>query len=152
MEIGTLIIGIVIGFIIGGITFFAIAKTMQSNSDKKVTHNEAELKALLAIQANQHLDISRKALADIQSRTADLASQLDEYEQSLTQVANSDDDTKVTFFGEHASVFLRNNNTGSKHDPALAQPDAQPRDFANTGSGVFVGVDTEAKKENKSQS
>ena len=152
MEIGTLIVGIVIGVIIGGSLGFIVMKTMQSNSEKKVTHTESELKALLAIQARQHLDISRKALADIQNRSADLASQLNDYEESLTQVASTGAEAKDTFFGEHASVFLRNSLKASKHDLALAQPDSQPRDFANTGSGVFVGVDTRAAKENKSQS
>jgi uncharacterized membrane-anchored protein YhcB (DUF1043 family) len=152
MEIGTLIIGIVIGLVIGGTLGFVALKAMQSNSVEKASHSEAELKALLAIQARQHLDVSRKALADIQGRTADLVSQLNDYEESLTEATASGDETTSTFFGEHASLFLRNSLETSKHDIALAQPDAQPRDFANTGSGVFVGVDTKASKENKSQS
>ena len=151
METSTLIIGIVIGLIIGGIIGFVVLKAMQTKSNDKASHSEGELKALLAIQARQHLDVSRKALADIQSRTADLVSQLNDYEESLTQVASSSNETKDSFYGEHASVFLRNSLKASKHDLALAQPDAQPRDFANTGSGVFVGVDTKAKEENKSQ-
>ena len=96
MEIGTLIVGIVIGVIIGGSLGFIVMKTMQSNSEKKVTHTESELKALLAIQARQHLDISRKALADIQNRSADLASQLNDYEESLTQVASTGAEAKDT--------------------------------------------------------
>lgn len=151
METSTLIIGIVIGLIIGGIIGFVVLKTIQSKSDDKASHSEGELKALLAIQARQHLDVSRKALADIQSRTADLVSQLNDYEESLTQVASSSNETKDSFYGEHASVFLRNSLKASKHDIALAQPDAQPRDFANTGSGVFVGVDVKAPKANKSK-
>lgn len=152
MEIGTLIIGIIIGAILGGIGSFIAIRNMQSSSEKKVTHSEAELKALLAIQARQHLDISRKALSDIQHKTTALASQLNDYEESLTHVASSKDETKDTFFGEHASVFLRNSLKANKNDIALAQPDAQPRDFANTGSGVFVGGDAKATEENKSQS
>jgi uncharacterized membrane-anchored protein YhcB (DUF1043 family) len=151
MEISTLITGIVIGLIIGGIIGFIIVKNRQSNSDSKVNHNEAELKALLAIQARQHLDISRQALTDIQNKTAALATHLNDYEESLTQATMSASDSKESFFGEHASVFLRNSLKANKNDLALAQPDTQPRDFANSGSGVFGGVKAKALQENKSQ-
>jgi hypothetical protein len=151
MEIGTLILGIIIGLVIGGILGLVAFRTMQSNSQKKVNHTEDERKALLAIQARQHLDISRQALTDIQNRTAELASHLNEYEESLTQATMSAGEVKETFFGEHASVFLRNSLEAHKKDLALAQPDTQPRDFANSGSGVFVGVASKAQKKNKSQ-
>nr|WP_297347037.1 DUF1043 family protein [uncultured Glaciecola sp.] len=151
MEISTLITGIVIGLIIGGIIGFIIVKNRQSNSDSKVNHNEAELKALLAIQARQHLDISRQALTDIQNKTAALATHLNDYEESLTQATMSASDSKESFFGEHASVFLRNSLKANKNDLALAQPDTQPRDFANSGSGVFGGVKAKALQANKSQ-
>lgn len=152
MEIGTLIIGIIIGLVIGGILGLVAFRTMQSNSQQKVNHTEDERKALLAIKARQHLDISRQALTDIQNRTAELASHLNEYEESLAQATTSAGEVKETFFGEHASVFLRNSLEAHKKDLALAQPDTQPRDFANSGSGVFVGADAEVMKKNKSQS
>ncbi|MFT5713337.1 MAG: hypothetical protein ACI9DQ_001749, partial [Glaciecola sp.] len=60
-------------------------------------------------------------------------------------------DSKDSFFGEHASVFLRNSVKANKNDLALAQPDTQPRDFANSGSGVFDGVKAKSSKENKLQ-
>lgn len=68
----------------------------------------------------------------------------------LKKATSSAGETKDAFFGEHASVFLRNSYKTSKNDLALAQPDAQPRDFANSGSGVFVGLVAEPAKENKS--
>ncbi|WP_226988920.1 YhcB family protein [Brumicola pallidula] len=151
MEIGTLITGIVIGSILGAIIGFIAVKNMRSNSENKVNHTEAELKALLAIQARQHLDISRQALTDIQNKTAALATHLNEYEESLAQATMTAADSKDSFFGEHASVFLRNSLKANKNDLALAQPDTQPRDFANSGSGVFVGVAAKAPKENKSE-
>lgn len=151
MEIGTLAIGIIIGLVIGGALGAVLFKSLSASSEKKLGHNEQELKALLALQARQHLDLSRNALNEIQSKTAELARQLNDYEETLTQATTSNEDTKDTFFGEHASLFLRNNLQSNKHDIALAQPDAQPRDFANSGSGVFVGVEAEVEKENKSQ-
>ena len=151
MEIGTLIIGIIIGLVIGGILGLVAFRAMQSNSQQKNNHTEDERKALLAIQTRQHLEISRQALTDIQNRTAELASHLNDYEDSLAQATTSAGEVKESFFGEHASVFLRNSLEAHKKDLALAQPDTQPRDFANSGSGVFVGVDTKAIKKNKSQ-
>jgi phage-related minor tail protein len=159
MEIGTLVVGIIIGLIVGGtagsLVVYAIMKSAANASDQKVNHTEQELKALLAIQARQHLDTSRSALADIQQKTDELAKQLLDYEESLTQATSSADESKDTFFGEHASLFLRNNLKNNKQNIALAQPDAQPRDFANSGSGVFVGGvanDPVSQEENKSQS
>ena len=151
MEIGTLVIGIIIGLIIGGLIGFISVKSMQSKTAQKATHTEDELKALLAVQASQHLNVSRQALTDIQNKTAELAGQLNNYEDSLRKANSSADETKDTFFGEHASVFLRNNVKTSKNDLALAQPDAQPRDFANSGSGVFVGLSSEPVAVNKSK-
>jgi uncharacterized membrane-anchored protein YhcB (DUF1043 family) len=151
MEIGTLVIGIIIGLIIGGLSGFISVKSMKSKKVQKASHTEEELKALLAIQARHHLDISRQALAGIQNKTAELAGQLNSYESSLKKATSSAGDTKDAYFGEHASAFLRNNLKTSKNDLALAQPDAQPRDFANSGSGVFVGLVAETVKENKSE-
>ncbi len=151
MEIGTLLIGIIIGLIIGVVLGLVAFRTMHSNSQQQVNHTEDERKALLAIQTRQHLNISRQVLNDIQNRTAELASHFNEYEESLTKATTSAGEMKESFFGEHASVFLRNTLEAHKKDLALAQPDTQPRDFANSGSGVFVGVEAKAAKKNKSQ-
>ncbi|MBF7074900.1 DUF1043 family protein [Glaciecola sp. MH2013] len=154
MEIGTLVVGIIIGLVVGiatgALVAYVLMKSAANASDQKMSHTEQELKALLAIQARQHLDVSRNALADIQLKSEELAKQLTEYENSLTQATTSGEESKDTFFGEHASLFLRNNLKNDKQDLALAQPDAQPRDFANSGSGVFVGSEAGAKEENKS--
>lgn len=151
MEISTLVTGIIIGLIIGGLIGVLAVKSTQSKTSQKASHTEDELKGLLAIQARQHLDISRHALTDIQNKTAELASHLNEYEDSLTKATTNAGETKESFFGEHASLFLRNNFKTSKSNIALAQPDTQPRDFANSGSGVFIGQVSNPLKSNKSK-
>lgn len=51
----------------------------------------------------------------------------------------SDDDSKVPFYGEQATTYLRNNLKGSDKSRVQRVSDTQPRDFANSGSGLFVG-------------
>ena len=43
---------------------------------------------------------------------------------------------KMTFFGEQATALLR--NTHKQRTPKALSSDEQPRDFANSASGLFI--------------
>jgi len=47
--------------------------------------------------------------------------------------------SKVPFYGEQATTYLRNNLKGSDKSKVNRVSDTQPKDFANSGSGLFVG-------------
>lgn len=149
MDIISILVGIVVGLIIG----FAIAwswSTAVSKAKHKANNvTEAQLKALLAQQAQSHLQHSRTSLDVIESELQALRTSVNNYENNLQ---NSDEDQSGSaFFGEHASVFLRNTQLpASKTKLDLASED-QPRDFANNGSGLFVGSPADDVNNNSSE-
>jgi len=137
MDFLTLIIGIVIGIVFG----FSIAWVWASANAKAkgiaTTATEAELKALLAEQANEHLRRGSESIERITDELEALKSSMIQYEQSLSTPLQ--DESRSSFFGEHAGLFLRNTKPvvgkSSKHE----YTEDQPRDFSSGASGLFVG-------------
>jgi hypothetical protein len=138
MDLFALFIGIVIGLIVG----FALAwvwSSLAAKAKKTVEESvEKELKGLLAQQAKNHLDVSRESIRTLEAELSRLLTSVKDYEQSLS--VTTEDYSKNTFFGEHASMFLRNNEIKPQKTISVKSNDDQPRDFANSGSGVFVGT------------
>ena len=63
-----------------------------------------------------------------------------EYEYELLLEQGSDEEgNKVPFYGEQATTYLRNNLKQSDKARVKRVSDTQPKDFANAGSGLFVG-------------
>lgn len=138
MDLFTLFIGLIVGLILGFAVAWFWANSMVQAKKSVVKSTEAELKELLKQQAKSHLQTSRETIQTLESELKRLLNSVTEYENTLS--ATSEDYTQNTFFGEHASMFLR--NTDSKSSKTIApkkDPDNQPKDFANSGSGVFVG-------------
>jgi uncharacterized membrane-anchored protein YhcB (DUF1043 family) len=144
-------LSVVIGIVIGSIISFAIAWQMATARAKQKGNNlsrsEQELKTILAQQAHHHIESSKESIEAIQMRLQQLTNNIQQYEASL-QVGTEEND-KATFFGEHASVFLRNNSSVKASNDKLNVGDAPPRDFANNGSGLFVGNVAKDTNENK---
>ncbi|MCW8109469.1 YhcB family protein [Alteromonas ponticola] len=124
------------GLIIG----FFVARHMYTGSDNSIAEQRAEqsVKDLMAQQAEHHIHQTRHTIEDIENQCYALKQQLEEYEMLLKQ--NDDDDSpRVPFYGEQATSYLRNNLKGKEKSKASKVAGAQPLDFANTGSGLFVG-------------
>ena len=96
------------------------------------------MKEILAQQAQHHIHQTRQSLESIESQCDVLKQQIEEYEMLLTQ-GNDSEDSKVPFYGEQATTYLRNNLKKSDKARVKRVADTQPRDFANSGSGLFVG-------------
>jgi len=137
MDILTLIIGLVIGILFGFIVAWMWASANAKTKYKANNASEAELKALLAQQAQNHLHTSKTSLNTIERELSALRQSLDRYDQTLNTPES--DEAAMPFYGEHASVFLRNNTQIDSADQVDATSDAQPKDFANNGSGLFAG-------------
>jgi uncharacterized membrane-anchored protein YhcB (DUF1043 family) len=137
MDITTLFIGIVVGLLLGaGLTYMWASSVQKANSQAN-NSTEAELKSLLAEQANSHLRTSSETIERISGELNALKTSMMQYEQSLSMPL--EDESRTTFFGEHASLFLRNSPpsvTKSANDSSTGD---QPRDFSNGASGLFVG-------------
>jgi|GEM_PF-143263 len=142
MDLMQIIIGVIIGAVVASAIFFIMLRAQGKSADK-AGHSEAELKAILAAQARVHLDSSAALIGEIESKAHQLKEQLQNYEQSLASGDIKEDDSQSSFFGEHASVYLRNSTKKDKKDPALANTEAQPRDFSGNSSGLFVGGKTD---------
>ncbi|MFC4702011.1 ZapG family protein [Glaciecola siphonariae] len=147
MDLISIVVGALIGVVIGFIIAWQWASIRANKKGANLSRSEKELKTILAEQAHHHISSSKESIEAIQLRLEQLTNNLQQYESSL-QVGSEEND-KVSFFGEHASVFLRNNKSVKASNDRINVGDAPPRDFANNGSGLFVGNVAENKTLNK---
>lgn len=137
MDFLTLFIGLIVGLIVGFAVAWFWTNSMTNSENTSVKSTEVELKNLLAQQAKSHLQTSRESIQTLEAELQRMQASVTEYENTLS--ASSEEYTQNNFFGEHASMFLRNTDSKSNKAIASKNPDNQPKDFANSGSGVFVG-------------
>lgn len=132
IPVALLVVGLIIGFF--------TARFMYSGKGNTKASKQAEqnIKELLSQQAEHHIHQTRQAVESIEKQCDALKQQINEYEGLLTQ--GEDDTPRVPFYGEQATTYLRNNIQGKEKAKPVAVPEAQPRDFANEGSGLFVGA------------
>jgi len=142
----TIAISSLIGFALGLLVAFIWKKASSNTTTSGLSHSEDEMKTIFVEQARHHIETNKEAIDAIHARLEQLVNNTQQFESSL-QIGNESND-KTAFFGEHASVFLRN----SKRSPASSlseNREAQPLDFSSKSSGVFVGNATESKTVNK---
>ena len=137
MDAVTLLVGVIIGILVGVFATAIWFKVNASQSKATSSASEAELKTLLAQQAQSHISQTQQSVLKLEQELNLLKASVTQYENALT--INDSDDTRSAFFGEHASVFLRNTTEQNNKFVVEKSSDAQPRDFANNGSGLFVG-------------
>lgn len=144
IAIALLIVGAVIGF------FAARFWYTKGQSQTTVKQAENDLKALLAQQAEHHVFQSRQLVETVEKQCQALKEQLNNYESLLTPDEASQKPT-VPFYGEHASTYLRNTLNQDAKLHQASSTDTQPRDFADAGSGLFVGQAESPKNEDKQE-
>ncbi|MBT1452470.1 DUF1043 family protein [Glaciecola sp. XM2] len=147
MEIVSVIFGVVVGVVIGVAVAWQWANIKAKQKGADLVRSEQELKTILAQQAHHHIESSKESIDAIRLRLEQLTNNLQTYEASLS-IANEETD-KASFFGEHARMYLRNHTPVSSSSDSANQGDAPPRDFANNGSGLFVGNISNQKSANK---
>ena len=103
VSLALLVVGLIIGFFAG--RFF-----QQKQGAGNTAQTEKQVKEILAQQAQHHIHQTRQSLESIESQCETLKQQIEEYELLLEQ--GSDDDSKVPFYGEQATTYLRNNLKG----------------------------------------
>lgn len=137
MNVVEFLVGVGVGLLIGFAVAWVWANSLTKAKVSASSSTEAELKSILTQQAKSHLEASRGSIQTLESELNRLLTSVKAYEQSLTSA--SEDYTKSSFFGEHASIFLRNSDEKINKDSIKELVDNQPKDFANSGSGVFAG-------------
>ncbi len=132
------IVGLLL-LIVGAIIGFFVAKFL---ADKKLAeqaqkYSDSTLKEIMAQHAADHLSESRALVEAMQSKCEALALQLDSYESVLNASQTDDQGNHLSFFGEHATAFIRHQQVKQKRKPTTAE--FQPRDFSSESSGLFDG-------------
>lgn len=132
------IIGLLL-LVAGGVIGFFVAKFVfndrrEVDSDKS---NEQTMKQIMAQQATTHINETRQVLDSMEAQCDNLREQLNAYEGLLEVNTQSEDGNKLNYFGEHATVYIRNtqNTSKTKREPS----EFQPRDFSSGSSGLFDG-------------
>jgi len=135
IYIALLVVGLVIGLVIAKASFAADNPTQQQSA-------KAEQEQVMLAQLRNQLAAAQESIQSIEAQSAQLQSQMTEFDYILTTHENQDEQPKITFFGEHASPYLRMQNK-AKRDKSNAE--SQPRDFSNSGSGLFDGNKNKTK-------
>lgn len=132
------VIGILL-LVVGGIIGFFIAKQLLENklSNQKSQTSEQTIKEIMAQQAATHLYQSRQVAETLQQQCDALRTQLDAYEDLLNSEVSSEDKNQLSYFGDQATAFIRNQQNQQKTQRASSE--IQPQDFSNESSGLFSG-------------
>jgi uncharacterized membrane-anchored protein YhcB (DUF1043 family) len=137
MEVIIALVGVLVGLVIGMAVSWQWANAKAKRKGADLVRSEQELKSIIAQQSHHHIESTKESIDAIRMRLEQLTNNLQTYEASLN-VTNEESD-KASFFGEHARMYLRNNTSTSRSNDKPNDTGAPPRDFANNGSGLFVG-------------
>ena len=131
VSLGLLVVGGIIGFFIA--RYIYVEREPQTANKATV----ADVKAVMTQQAEHHVFQAKQSLTAIQQQVEALDEHLQDYENQLKSQDDTDNAPKMTFFGEQTTAMLRSNNSLRKPREKRADEE-QPRDFANSGSGLFI--------------
>lgn len=126
-----LVVGAIMGFFVA--RYFSESKLKQQNKG----HTEQTLKEIMAQHAVEHLNTARFTLQSLRKQCDSLENQLDNYQQLLNNQDEEPGKAQLSYFGEHASMYLRNKNGQEKRESRTSE--VQPRDFSSESSGLFSG-------------
>ena len=129
IYIALLLVGLVIGLVLAKASFSGKAPSEQQTA-------KAEKEQVMLAQLRQQMLAAQESLQHIEAQSAQLQSQMTEFDYILTTYENQEEQPKIAFFGEHASPYLRIKNK-AKRDKSNTE--SQPRDFSNSSSGLFDG-------------
>jgi uncharacterized membrane-anchored protein YhcB (DUF1043 family) len=129
IYVALLVVGLVIGLVIAKASFASENSSQQQSA-------KAEQEQVMLAQLRNQLTAAQESIQAIDAQSAQLQSQITELDYIMTSYETQDEQPKITFFGEHASPYLRMQNK-AKRDKSNAE--SQPRDFSNSGSGLFDG-------------
>ncbi|MFT4938077.1 MAG: uncharacterized membrane-anchored protein YhcB (DUF1043 family) [Paraglaciecola sp.] len=125
-----LLVGLVIGFF--GARFVNTQETVAEDIP-----GEQTIKELMAQHANSHIIETKRIAQLLEQQTLALNQQVEEFEQIISADSSNTEDLGLSYFGEHASVYLR--NKGAKQSRAKSTASVQPLDFSSHSSGLFSG-------------
>lgn len=141
ISVGLLAVGLIIGFFVARYVY------TERNANAAAKSAEQSVKAVMTQQAEHHVFQTRQTLQGLQHQIDVLNEQLSEYETQVQPSDENDNAPKMTFFGEQATAMLRNSSKVRANQPS-SKSDEQPRDFANSASGLFVDDKRQSNDQN----
>lgn len=92
---------------------------------------------MLAEQGHIHVNECRQVLDAMEQQSQQLRQQLDHYEALLQSPEEENQSAQLSYFGDQASAYLRNQSKPRKQQNQTS--DYQPRDYPSASSGLFTG-------------
>jgi uncharacterized membrane-anchored protein YhcB (DUF1043 family) len=132
-----LLVGVVIGFFLSKYWFESQPAT-QSTDDKEETARQ-----LMIQQTAQHITDSRNLVSDVQYQCDMLQQKINEFEELTRHTHISSEQDKLEFYGGTTDTYLSQKQPSESREKVKAE--YQPRDYANSGSGLFVGEDVKSE-------
>ena len=126
-----LLVGVVIGYFLSKY-WLENKAAVQVDDD-----NEETVKQLVAEQTAQHIADSRSMISDVQQQCDMLQQRLNEFEAFTQRQDEGGEQEKLEFFGGSADTYLSNKQSSQPREKVKAE--YQPRDYANSSSGLFAG-------------
>lgn len=131
-----LIVGVIVGVVITKIA-------AKDNNDSATATQKEQATAMTHAQLREQLVVANQTLEEFETQIEMFKNHLTEFDYILTSHEQSEDQPRITFFGEHASPYIRMSQKTPKEQ---ANPEHQPRDFSNSSSGLFAGEPTDKAK------
>lgn len=133
---GLLIIGVIVGLIIAKFAF-------ASDTQDKNQQQKDQATAMAHAQLREQLSVAGQTLKDVEAQIAMFKEQLTEVDYILTSHEQGEDQPRITFFGDHASPYIKESNKEAKQQ---STSEHQPKDFSNSSSGLFIGEQADKAK------
>lgn len=142
------IVGVAL-LLVGGIIGFFVARFISQRgaaSGGSVAEQQS-LKEVMFQQAATHLNQSREVISTLEEQCNLLKSQMNAYEELLRQDEASEDGERLSYFGDQATVYIRNQQKLPKQKRQASE--YQPKDFPDQSSGLFDGSKNQQVVETK---
>ena len=109
---------------------------VENNTTEQAPSN-ATMKEIMAQHANSHILETKRIAQLLEQQTLALNQQIASFEMVSNADSDAADESSMNYFGEHASVYLRNKS--AKQNRAKSSAEFQPLDFSSHSSGLFSG-------------
>ncbi|MBT0585192.1 ZapG family protein [Alteromonas oceanisediminis] len=143
IAIGLVVVGLIIGFF--SAQFMHARRDGQNAAQKTAAQN---VKAVMTQQAEHHVFQTKQTIEGLEHQLSALRNQIEDYESHLQTKEPQEDEEKLSFFGEQTTAMLRNAYKTKQQKQESSEQ--QPRDFANSGSGLFVDTKDRSAERTKS--
>lgn len=134
IDTTSLLVGLIIGVVLGIVMAWFNARKLKSNANEH--ENQALNYQTLLQNTGQFLAENKSTIHRLRQDMDELHQKIQQQEETFIQLKSGIDGTeRSTFFGQHASEFLKTNVPN--HTQAESGKEYQPQDFSERRSGLW---------------